>query len=100
LWVDKKIYDKDLKESIKERVAGKVDVQLGKNGLSEGFINEVKNRLDKHGVVKIRVLKSFRRAYTDDVEFIAKTIADLTNSRVYETRGYTIILYRAQREKI
>ncbi len=92
--VDKEIYDKDLKEKIKERVAGKVDVQLGKNGLTDAFINEVKTRLEKHGVVKIRVLKSFRKTYSDDIDAIAREIAERTNSRVYEVRGFTIMLIK------
>jgi len=94
LRVDKEIYDKDLKEKIKERVAGKVDVQLGKNGLTDAFINEVKTRLEKHGVVKIRVLKSFRKTYSDDIDAIAREIAERTNSRVYEVRGFTIMLIK------
>jgi len=94
LRVDKEIYDKDLKEKIKERITGKVDVQLGKNGLTDAFINEVKTRLEKHGVVKIRVLKSFRKTYSDDIDAIAREIAERTNSRVYEVRGFTIMLIK------
>ncbi len=92
--VDEEIYDKNIEEKIKERAAGKIDVQLGKNGITEGFINELKTRLKKHGVVKIRVLKSFRKTYTDDVDSLANTLAEKTESRVYEIRGFTIILIK------
>jgi len=94
MWVDKKISNKDLEERIKERVAGKVDVQLGKKGVTEAFIKEVKNRLEKHGVVKIRVLKSLRRALGIEIEKLAEEIAEKTQSKVYEIRGFTFILIK------
>ena len=90
----KEISDKNFEEKIKERIAGKVDVQLGKRGVTEAFIREVKSRLDKHGVVKIRVLKSFRRTFSVDVEEIAERVAEETQSKVYEVRGFTFILIK------
>lgn len=89
-----KVSRESLKEKIKERVAGKVDVQLGKNGVTEGFIEEVKPRLEKHGVVKIRVLKSYRSGREVSVEELAARIAAAAGGRVYETRGFTIILVK------
>lgn len=92
--VDKKIHGKNLKDKIKERVSGKIDVQLGKNGITEAFVNELKIRLEKHGVVKIRVLKSFREVYMGDIKSVAKDLAKITDSQVYEIRGFTIILIK------
>jgi RNA-binding protein len=90
--VDKKISSKNLRERVKECLAGKVDVQLGKNGITEEFIREVKNRLEKHGVVKVRVLKSARKTLGVDVEKLAENIAERTRSQVCEVRGFTFIL--------
>lgn len=81
-------------DEVKKRVAGKVDMQLGKGGISEEFINEVRNRLEKHGVVKIRVLKSYRRAHERDIEDIAREVAERSGGRIYEIRGFTFILVR------
>jgi len=95
--VDKKISSKNLRERVKERLAGKVDVQLGKNGITEEFIREVKNRLEKHGVVKVRVLKSIRKTLGVEVEKLAEDIAEKTQSRLYEVRGFTFILIRSDK---
>lgn len=92
--MEKKIFGKEAEEKIKERQRGKVDVQLGKNGISDSFIKEVKNRLEKHGVVKIRVLRSFRKTYNDNMAEIAEQVARATNSQIYEIRGFTIILIK------
>ncbi|MEM4717181.1 MAG: YhbY family RNA-binding protein [Desulfurococcaceae archaeon] len=90
----KKIRSKEIKERVKERLRGKVDLQLGKNGLTSGFINEVKSRLEKHKVVKLRVLKSFRATYTGSIDELATLLANETGSRVYEVRGFTITLIK------
>ena len=92
--MDKKIRNKKLKSKINERIAGKVDVQLGKNGITLGFIEELKSRLEKHHVVKIRVLKSYRETYEEKIEELALKLAEKTGSSIYEIRGYTIILIK------
>ncbi|ADV65423.1 YhbY family RNA-binding protein [Desulfurococcus mucosus] len=97
--VDEEVHDKGIRERIKARIAGKTDLQLGKNGLTQGFIDEVKLRLEKHGVVKIRVLKSFRSNYTGDLEELAERIAGLSGGRVYEVRGFTITLVATPRRE-
>lgn len=94
MWVEEKIHDKNVEEEIKRRRAGKVDVQLGKNGITEGFIREVKNRLEKHGVVKIRILKSFRRISGMDRKDIARIVAEKTGAQILEVRGYTFTLVK------
>lgn len=94
--LEKKIHDKDIRKEIKIRKAGKVDVQLGKNGPTPGFIKEVKNRLEKHGVVKIRMLKSYLRSTNMDRREIAKTIAEIVGARLIEVRGYTFIIAKSK----
>lgn len=81
-------------DELKKRVAGKVDVQLGKGGISGDFVDEVRNRLEKHGVVKVRVLKSYRRAHEEGIEEIAREVAERSGGRVYEIRGFTFILVK------
>ena len=92
--MDKKVHDKDTMEKIRERVAGKVDVQLGKRGVTEAFLKELENRLKHQRVVKIRLLKSFRRSSGQSIEDVASYLAEKTNSKVYEIRGFTLILVK------
>jgi len=94
MWVDKEVSNKGLEEKIKERVAGKVDMQLGKTGVTEGFLRELKYRLEKHSVVKVRVLRSFRKTTCEDLEALANKLAKETGSKVYEIRGFTFILIK------
>ncbi|MCC6034971.1 MAG: YhbY family RNA-binding protein [Desulfurococcaceae archaeon] len=69
-------------------------MQLGKSGITEAFLKEVEFRLKKQKVVKIRVLKSFRRVFNTSIEKIAEEVAEKTNSRVYEVRGFTFTLIK------
>lgn len=93
VWMEEEVYDKNkIKSLIKERRRGKVDIQLGKSGLTEGFINEVKRRLKKQGVVKIRILKSYLKSGENDRRSIAGKVAELTGARLIEVRGNTFIL--------
>jgi len=96
MWMGEEVYDKGFREEVKARIAGKVDMQLGKNGLTEAFIEEVKRRLEKHGVVKIRVLKSYRRIHHRDISELAEEIAGLSGGRIYDVRGFTITLIKAR----
>ncbi|MET1160592.1 MAG: YhbY family RNA-binding protein [Thermoprotei archaeon] len=96
MWMEEEVYDKNLAKEIKKRVAGKVDVQLGKKGITEQFIKEVKNRLEKHGVVKVKILKSFRRASELDRREIARIVAEKAGAKLLEVRGYTFILVKSK----
>ena len=92
-----KTVDDEIKEEVKRRLEGKVDVQLGKRGVSESFIREVRNRLDKKGVVKIRVLKSYLKTDGSDVESLAELIASRTGGVIRDVRGHTFILEKERK---
>jgi RNA-binding protein len=64
-------------------------VRIGKNGITEGIIREVKNVLKKDKAVKIKCLKVIP---TDVARNIGRNLAELTNSQVVDIRGKTIIL--------
>jgi len=94
MWMDQEVHDKNIREEIRKRLAGKVDVQLGKKGITDAFINEVKNRLEKHGVVKIRVLKSYIKTSGMDRRAIARLVAERVNAKIIDIRGYTFIIVK------
>ncbi len=98
--VEEKVYDKDeIKRQIKKRICGKTDIQLGKSGITEGFINEVKRRLKAQGVVKIRILRSYLRSGENNRREIARKVAEITGARLIEVRGNTFILALKGRNK-
>jgi len=52
--------------------------------LTKAFIEDVKRRLEKHGVVKIRVLKSYRRMHICDINELAEETVSLNGGRIYD----------------
>ncbi|MFP3162320.1 YhbY family RNA-binding protein [Acidianus hospitalis] len=78
-----------ISEKIKKTKAEHPTIRIGKNGLTEGLINEIKRQLKDNEVVKIRIgIKD------QDRREIAKKVAELTNAKLVEVRGYTFILMK------
>ncbi|MFP3164606.1 YhbY family RNA-binding protein [Acidianus ambivalens] len=78
-----------ISEKIKKAKAEHPTIRIGKNGLTEGLINEIKRQLKDNEVVKIRIgIKD------QDRREIAKKVAELTNAKLVEVRGYTFILMK------
>ena len=79
--------DIPLKKLIKQAKANHADVRIGKKGLTEGVINEIKRRLDEHRVVKVRI-----GIDVEDRRKFAREVAEKVNAKLIEVRGYTFIL--------
>ena len=78
-----------ISEKVKKAKAEHPTIRIGKNGLSEGLLNEIKRQLKEHEVVKIRIgIKN------EDRREIAKKVAELVNAKLVEVRGYTFILMK------
>ncbi len=73
---------------------GSVDVHIGKNGLTSSIIDEIKTRLDKHKIIKIKILPKMIK---EEVNQIAEQVATQANAQVRETRGRTFILERKEK---
>ena len=73
---------------------------MGKNGLSDAFVEQVKSIFENETLVKISILKSACRNKDDAKEMAEKLIEVLGSKYGYKLVGYviTIIKYRkAQR---
>jgi RNA-binding protein YhbY len=71
-------------------------LQMGKNGLSEAFIGQVKAIFETERLVKISILKSHCRD-KKDAEVIAKKLIDELGKKYdYKLVGYvvTVVKYR------
>ncbi|MEM1873447.1 MAG: YhbY family RNA-binding protein [Acidilobaceae archaeon] len=82
------------KKRVSESVHGPSDVQIGKQGLTEGVISEIKSRLDKKGVVKVRILKSALVSTGLTRQELAKMVSEAVGARLLDVRGRTFILYK------
>ncbi|MBW2980980.1 YhbY family RNA-binding protein [Candidatus Woesearchaeota archaeon] len=67
-------------------------VRIGKNGLTEGTINEIKLQLKKKKLIKIKLLKSF--VQDEDRKELARKISSLTDSEIIESVGFIIVLHK------
>ena len=67
----------------------KTTIQIGKNGITEGVIEEIKSQIKKRKIVKIKFMKN-----TDRENFKSKVeeLANLTDSEIVEIRGFTVVL--------
>lgn len=67
-------------------------IRIGKNGITEGIIEEIKSQLKKKKLIKIKFLKS---AMEDiDKKVLAKRIAEDTNSELIDQVGFIVVLHK------
>ncbi|MCS3923523.1 YhbY family RNA-binding protein [Methanosalsum natronophilum] len=70
----------------------KPSLNIGKKGLDEQVIEELKKTIKKDRLVKVKVLKT---ALEDkDIETISNEITEKTSSTLIEIRGYSVTIYR------
>lgn len=68
--------------------------QVGKNGISENLIKQVDDALEARELIKLNVLETS----PDDIEEVANSIAERTNSTLVQIMGNKITLYRARKK--
>ena len=65
-------------------------IRIGKNGLTDNVVEEIKNHLKKRKMVKVKMLKSFLE--DKDKKLLAKEIAEKTNSTIVDSAGFAVVL--------
>ncbi len=78
-----------MKETINRIRQEPPKIRIGKKGITEGIIQEIRIILKKDKIVKIKCLQSIP---TKSTKAIAKNVSELTNSKIIEIRGKTFIL--------
>lgn len=91
-----KINLRRLKELVQQ---GPADVIVGKAGLSEGVIGEIKRRLELKGVIKVKFLKSALKTEGVDRKEIARRLAEKVDAIILDIRGRTAVLYSPKHAK-
>ena len=67
-------------------------IRIGKSGLTQGTINEIKRQLEKKKLIKIKLLRAF--VQDKDRKEIAREIAQKTNSELIHQVGFVVVLYK------
>jgi RNA-binding protein len=67
-------------------------IRIGKNGLTEGAVNEIKQMLMKRRMIKIKMLEAFYSG--KDKKELANEIAEKTNSVLVESVGNVAVLHK------
>ena len=67
-------------------------IRIGKNGLTESTIKEIKKQLNKKKLIKVKLLRAFIN--NRNKKEAAKEIAQKTNSQLINLVGFVVILYK------
>jgi len=68
----------------------KAVVRIGKSGLVDGIVEEVIRQLKKQRIIKVRFLRT--ATVEMDVDALAATLAERTESEVWGRRGSVVVL--------
>ncbi|WP_456328540.1 YhbY family RNA-binding protein [Archaeoglobus sp.] len=73
-----------------------ITINIGKRGITEGVIKEINQALEKHGIVKVRMLRNFRTITMKgkDRRELAKEIAKHVNGKLVDLRGFVLTFKR------
>jgi len=67
-------------------------IRIGKNGLTENTIKEIKKQLNKKKLIKVKLLRAF--ISDKNKKEVAKEIAQETNSQLIDLVGFVVVLYK------
>jgi RNA-binding protein len=67
-------------------------IRIGKNGLTEGLVKEIKRMLVKNRMVKIKMLRSFIEGKEKDM--LVEEIVKNTEGMLVESVGNTVVLHK------
>jgi RNA-binding protein len=72
---------------------GPADVIIGKHGVSEALVAEIRRRLEDKGVVKVKALRTAVKVTGLDRRSLARLVAERTGAWLLDVRGRTFVLY-------
>lgn len=78
-------------------IHGKPSVRVGKSGIHEGVLGEIKRRLEEEEVIKVRVLRSYLTKGGVEVSSVAEEIARLVDAEIVTVRGHVFVLRKRSR---
>lgn len=70
-------------------------LRIGKNGINEGVLNEIKKQLKVKQLIKIKFLKSFFNE--NELKEVFTDIAKETESEIVDMIGHMLVLYKERK---
>ncbi len=67
-------------------------INVGKNGMNDSVLEEIKKQVKANRLVKIKILRT--SAEGEDIKTSANSLAEATGTTVIDVRGSTVVLYR------
>lgn len=67
-------------------------LRIGKNGLTDSVVLQVKKLVDKRKLVKIKFLRSFLD--NNDRKIAAKRLVESTGAELVDQVGFVVVLYK------
>jgi len=83
-----------LDRMIEDTIDGVVTINVGKKGLTESLINEINLQLRKRGVVKVRMLRNFRKRSKSQKKELACQISSEVGGKLADLKGFVLIFER------
>ncbi len=83
----------DKNELKKMSASLKAEFNLGKNGITQTFLETISKYLDAHAIVKVKVSLAENK---DSLKFYAQEVAKELKAELVECRGYTFTLFREE----
>ncbi|WP_321429327.1 YhbY family RNA-binding protein [uncultured Methanolobus sp.] len=85
--------DKDKLYQLKnEATKIKPIINVGKNGITDSVVEEIKKQVKANRLVKIKMLRT--SAEGEDIKTSAEKLAEATKTTLIDVRGSTVVLYR------
>lgn len=78
------------KKEIMRNSLNAVELNIGKNGVNNNVIEEIKRQLKNNEIVKIR----FSRTVASNKDEFLETIVSQTRSKLVDVRGNVAVLYK------
>ena len=86
----KKIKNPKKAELVKEVMHGAPHIHVGKNGITETVISEIKTQLKRNKIIKIKFQRGILEEH--DIKDLAAEITQQTKSQLIDLRGHNIII--------
>lgn len=81
------------KKEIMNRSLSTITINIGKSGINENVVDEIKRQLKAHEIIKVKISKSIS---SEKQNYITE-ITEKSNSKLVDLRGNVAVIYKKNR---